>query len=65
MKTANKTYVSRRFGHRVPSSVLLLNPRPAGGGGAESAPRLPKFRDNSKTVADINTKFGVPYPKYI
>ena len=31
------------------------------GGGAESAPLL-DFLNNSKTVADIDTKFGVPYP---
>ena len=36
---------------------MKLNPRPAGGGGVESA-LLPNFRDNSKTVADIDTKFG-------
>ena len=40
--------------------VLGVSPRPDGGGGAESAP-LPDFRDNSKTVVDIDTKFGVPY----
>ena len=37
-----------------------LNPRPAGGG-TESAPPLLDFLNNSKTVLDIDTKFGVPY----
>ena len=36
-----------------------LNQRPAGG--TESAPLL-DFLNNSKTVADIDTKFGIPYP---
>ena len=33
-------------------------------GGAESVPLL-DFLNNSKTVADIDTKFGVPYPTSI
>ena len=37
---------------------ILYNTRPAGE--AESAPSY-FFQNNSKTVADIDTKFGVPY----
>ena len=40
-----------------------FDPRPAGG--QNLPPPLPNFRDNSITVADINTKFGVPYPTSI
>ena len=36
-----------------------FNPQPAGGG--RICP-LPDFLNNSKTVADIDTKLGVPYP---
>ena len=41
----------------------IFSPRPAGG--AESAPPLLDFLNNSKTAADIDTKFGVPYPTSI
>ena len=44
-------------------SYATDNPRPAGGGG-RICPFL-VFQNNSKTVADINTKFGVPYPTLI
>ena len=37
-----------------------LTRAPLGGGGAESASSW-FFQNNSKTVADIDTKFGVPY----
>ena len=42
-------------------AVSSLNPRPAGE--AESA--LLDFLNNSKTVADIDTKLCVPYPTSI
>ena len=41
---------------------FCFNPRPAGG--AESAPPLLDFLNISKTVAAIDTKFGVPYLKF-
>ena len=34
-------------------------------GGAESAPPLLNFLNNSKTIADIDTKFCVPHPTSI
>ena len=39
-----------------------VNPRPAGGG--RICPLL-VFQNNSKTAADIETKFGEPYPTSI
>ena len=44
--------------------MSYINPRPDGGG-AESDPPSWFFQNNSKTVADIDTKFGVPYPMSI
>ena len=45
--------------------TVVINPRPAAAGGeTESAP-LTDFRDNSKTVPDIDAKFKVTYPTLI
>ena len=44
---------------------MYVIPRPVPGGGQNLPPPLPDFRDNSKTVADIDTNFWVPYPTSI
>ena len=60
--------LSSRQNYQKPRTYAMklgeLNTSHAPMGGAESAPPV-FFQNNSKTVADISTKFGIPYPTSI
>ena len=45
--------------------TVAINPRTAGGGGANIAPTLPDFLDSSNTAVDIDVKLAVPSPASI